>query len=262
MLSLFLRLCSVQSLSRVRLSVAPWTVALQTSLSFTISQSLLKLMCTELVRPSNRLIVCFPLLFPPSVFPSIRVFSNELALCIRWPKYWSFSFSISPFNEYSGLISFRMDWFDLLVVQGALKSLLQHHRSSQLWCWWWTGTLESLWEQGTREGHSGFLGTNPIRLPLDSTTLKKHCEDGHFWKVEKHVLFFVTVLILIGQIMLSKKKKGKIMLSKKKKRQTVCQHIHHLKKFSENKDTWKSSENSWIQLKSSSHSYIILRANC
>ena len=96
------------------------------------------------------------------------------------------------------------------------------------------GTLESLREQGTREGHSGFLGTNPIRLPLDSTTLKKHCEDGHFWKVEKHVLFFVTVLILIGQI----------MLSKKKKRQTVCQHIHHLKKFSENRDTWKSSENS------------------
>ena len=97
------------------------------SLSFTISQSMLKLMSTELVMPSNHLILCCPLLFLPSIFPSIKVFSNESALCIRWPEYWSFSFSISPSREYSGLISFRMNWFDLLAVQGSLKSLLQHH---------------------------------------------------------------------------------------------------------------------------------------
>ena len=99
----------------------------QASLSFTISLSLLKLMSTELVMPSNHLILCHPLLPLPSIFPSIRVFSNESAPPIRWPKYWSFSFSISLSNEYSGLISFRIDWFDLLAVQGTLKSLLQHH---------------------------------------------------------------------------------------------------------------------------------------
>ena len=104
-----------------------WTVAHQTSLFFTISWSLLKLMSIELVMPSNHLILCRALLLQPLIFPSIRVFSNKSALHIRWPKYWSFSFSISPSNEYSGLISFRMDWFDLLAVQGALKSLLQHH---------------------------------------------------------------------------------------------------------------------------------------
>ena len=104
-----------------------WTAALQASLSFTISPSLLKLMSIELVMPSNHLILCRPLLLLPSIFPSMRVFSNELALCIRWPKYWSFIFSISPSNEYSRLISFRMDWLDLLAVQGTLKSLLQHH---------------------------------------------------------------------------------------------------------------------------------------
>ena len=98
-------------------------------LSFTISWSLLKLMTIELVMPSNHLILCHPLLFPPSIFPSIRVFSSESVLPIRWPKYWSFSFSLSPSNEYSGLISFSMDWLDLLAVQGTLKSLLQHHRS-------------------------------------------------------------------------------------------------------------------------------------
>ena len=103
--------------------------ALQASLSFTISQSLLKLMSIESVMPSNHLILCHPLLLLPSMFPSIRVFSNESALHIRWPKYWSFSFSISPSDEYSGLISFRMDWLDLLAVQGTLKSLLQHHGS-------------------------------------------------------------------------------------------------------------------------------------
>ena len=111
-----------------RLFATPWTAVRQASLSFTISQSLLKLMSIESVMPSNHLILCCPLLLP-SIFPSIRVFSKESVLCIRWPEYWSFSFSISPSNEYSGLISFRMDWFDLLVVQGTLKSLLQHHSS-------------------------------------------------------------------------------------------------------------------------------------
>ena len=113
----------VQSLSRVWLCATPWTVARQAPLSFTISQSLLKPISIELVMPSNHLILCRPLLLLPSVFPSIRVFSSELALCIWWPKYWSFSFSLRPYNEYSGLISFRTDWFDL-AVQGILKSLL------------------------------------------------------------------------------------------------------------------------------------------
>ena len=120
---------SVQSFSRVRLLATPGTAACQASLSFTISQSLLKLMSIESVMPSNHLVLCCPLLFPPSIFPSIRVFSNESVLCIKWPKYWSFSFSISPSNEYSRLISFRMDWLDLLAVQGTLKSLLQHDSS-------------------------------------------------------------------------------------------------------------------------------------
>ena len=105
--------------------VTPWTAACQASLSFTISQNSLKLMSIEGVMPSNHLILCGPLLLP-SIFPSVRVFSNESVLHIRWPEYWSFSFSISPSNEYSGLISFRMDWLDLLAVQGTLKSLLQH----------------------------------------------------------------------------------------------------------------------------------------
>ena len=117
----------VQSLSYVGLFLTPWTAALQASLSFGISLSLLKLRSIESVMPSNYLTLCHPLLLLPSIFPSIRVFSNESILCIRWLKYWSFSFSISPSNEYSGLISFRMDWFDLLAVQGTLKSLLQHH---------------------------------------------------------------------------------------------------------------------------------------
>ena len=121
---------SVQSLSRVRLFVTPWTAARQASLSITNSRSLPKLMSIELVMPSNQLILCHPLLLPPSIFPSIRVFSNESILLIGWPKYWSFSFSISPSNEYSGLISFRMDWLDLLAVQGTLKSVLQHHSSN------------------------------------------------------------------------------------------------------------------------------------
>ena len=120
---------SVQSLSRVWLFVTPWTAACQASLSITNSRSLLKLLSIELVMPSNHLILCHLLLLLLSILPSIRVFSNESVLCIRWPKFWSFSFNISPSNEYSGLISFRMDWLDLLTVQGTLKSLFQHHSS-------------------------------------------------------------------------------------------------------------------------------------
>ena len=119
---------SVQSLSRVQLFATPWTAAHQASLSITNSRSLLKPMSVELVMPSNHLILCHPLLLP-SIFPSISIFSNESVLRIRWPKCWSFSFSISPSNEYSELISFRMDCLDLLAVQGTLKSLLQHHSS-------------------------------------------------------------------------------------------------------------------------------------
>ena len=125
----YIKFSSIQSLSGVWLFVTPWTAARQGSLSITNSRSLLKLMSTKSVMPSNHLILCHPLLLLPSVFPSIRVFSNESVLCIRWPEYWSFSFSFSPSNEYSGLISFRMDWLDLLAVQGTLKSLLQHHSS-------------------------------------------------------------------------------------------------------------------------------------
>ena len=120
----------IQSLSHIPLFVTPWTAALQASLSIIKSQSLLKLMSIESVMPSNHLILCCPLLLPPSVFPSIRVFSNMSGLHIRWPKYRGSSFSISPSNEYSGLISFRMDWLNLLAVQGTLiESLLQHHSS-------------------------------------------------------------------------------------------------------------------------------------
>ena len=120
---------SVQSLRCVQLFAAPWTAARQTSLSITNCRSLLKVMSIESGMPFNHLILCCPLLLPPSVFPSIRVFSSESVLRIRWPKYWSFSFSINSSSEYSGLISFRMDWLDLLAVQGTLKSLLQHHSS-------------------------------------------------------------------------------------------------------------------------------------
>ena len=123
------QLNSVQSLIRVRLFVIPWTAARQASLSITNSCNMLKFMSIELVMPSKHFILCHPLLLLPSIFPSIRVFSNDSALSIRWPKYWSFSFSISPSNEHPGLISFRMDWLDLLEVQGTLKSLLQHHSS-------------------------------------------------------------------------------------------------------------------------------------
>jgi len=125
-----MHISSVQSLSHVRLFVTPWTAACQASLSsITKSQSLLKPMFIESVMPSNHLTLCQHLLLPPSIFPNIRVFSNESVFYIRWPKYWSFSSNISPSNEYSGLISFRIDWLDLLAVQGTLKSLLQHHSS-------------------------------------------------------------------------------------------------------------------------------------
>ena len=123
-----LQFSSIQLLSRVRLLVTPWMAARQASLSIANSWSLSKLMSIELVMPSKHLILCHSLL-PPSIFPSIRAFSNESVLCIRWAKYWSFTFSFSPSNEYSELISFRMDWLDLLAVQGTLKSLLQHHSS-------------------------------------------------------------------------------------------------------------------------------------
>ena len=126
-----LSLCTfpVQSLSCVRLFVTPWTATCQASLSITNSWSLLKLMSIESLMPSNHLILCHPLLLLPSIFPSIKVFSNESVLCIRWPKYWNFTFNISSSNEYSGLIASRIDWLDLLAVQGTLKSLLQHHSS-------------------------------------------------------------------------------------------------------------------------------------
>ena len=120
---------TVQSFSRVPLFATPWTATRQASLSITIPRSLLKVMSTESVMPSNHLILCRPLFFLPSIFPSIRVFSNKWVLPIRWPKYWNFNFNISPSNEHSGLISFRMDWLDIFAVQGTLKSLLQHHSS-------------------------------------------------------------------------------------------------------------------------------------
>ena len=128
-------LSSVKSLSRVQLFVTPWTAARQASLSITNSQSLLKHISIESVMPSSHLILCNPLLLLPSIFPSIRVFSNKSALHIRWPKFWSFSFNISHSNEHSGVISFRMDWLDLLAVQGTFKSLLQHHSSKASILW-------------------------------------------------------------------------------------------------------------------------------
>ena len=159
---------SVQSLSRVRLFVTPWTAARQASLSITNSWNLLKLMSIELVMPSKHLILCHPLLLPPSVFLSIRVFCNQLVLCIRWPKYWSFSFSISPSNEYSGLISFKIDWFDLLAVQGLSRVFssitVQKHQffSAQL-------SLPTVWERSVSLSMKGlsylffshYIQTNP-----------------------------------------------------------------------------------------------------
>ena len=148
---------SVQSLSHVQFFATPWTAACQASLSITNSQSLLKLMSIKLVMPSNHLILCCPLLLLPSICPSIRVFSNKLVLRIKWPKYWSFSFSITPYNEYSGLISFRIDWLDLLAIQGTLKSLLHHHSSkaSILWLsFLYSPTLTSIHDYWKNHSHS------------------------------------------------------------------------------------------------------------
>ena len=133
MLGLLVQFSSIQSLSRVQLFATPWTTARQASLSITNFQSLPKLLSIELVMPSNHLILCCPLLLLPSIFPSIRVFSNELALCIRWPKYCNYSFSLSASSQHSGLISFRIAWFDLFAVQGALMSLLSS-KASVIWC--------------------------------------------------------------------------------------------------------------------------------
>ena len=143
--SLYTEFSSVQSLSHIKLFVSPWTAAHQASLFITSSWHWLKLMSIESVMPSSHLSLCHPLFLSPSIFPSIRVFSNESDLHIRWTKYWSFSFSISPSNEYSGPISFRIDWFDLLAVQGTLKSLLQHHSiNSSVLSFLYSPTLTSL----------------------------------------------------------------------------------------------------------------------
>ena len=131
-------------LGHVQLFATPWIAACQASLCITNSWSLLKLMSIQLVMPSNHIILCHHLLLLPSIFSSIRVFSSESVLCIRWPEYWSFSFSISPSNEYSGLISFRMDWLDLLAVQGTLKSLLQYHINSSALSFLYSPTLTSI----------------------------------------------------------------------------------------------------------------------
>ena len=159
------QLSSVQSLSRVRLFGTPWIAARQASLSITNSQSLLKLMPNKLVMPSNHLILCHPLLLLPSIFPSIRVFSNESTLRMRWPNYWSFSFSISPSNEHPGLISFRMYWLDLLAVQGTLKSLLQHHSSKA-----------SIFQRSPSSQSNSHIHTWPLEKPkpwLDRPLLAK-----------------------------------------------------------------------------------------
>ena len=160
---------SVQSFSCVQLFATPWTAAPQASLSITNSRSLLRLMSIDLVMPSNHLILFHPLLLLPSIFPSIRVFSNQSVLHIRWPKDWSFSFSISPSNEYSGLISFRMDWLDLFAVQGTLKSLLQHHSSkaSILWC------LAFFIVQVSQQ-REGDMSLSYCRAP-EGTSLQNHC---------------------------------------------------------------------------------------
>ena len=170
---------SVQSLSSVQLFATPWTAAHQASLSTTSSQSLLKLISIESVMPSNNLILCRPLLLPPSIFPGIRGFSKESALHIRWPKYWSFSFSISPSSEYSGLISFRMDWLDLLAVQGTLK-ILQHHSSK----------VSILW-------HSAFFTvqlSHPYMATGKTTALTRRTLVG---KVMSLLFFFLCLCFLI-----------------------------------------------------------------
>ena len=168
---------SVQLLSRVWLFATPWTVAHEASLSITSSRNFLKLMSIELVIPSNHLILCRPLLLP-SIYPSVRVFSNESVLLIRWPKYWSFSFSISPSNDYSGLISFGMDWLDLLAVWGTLKSLLQHHslKAPILWCLLYCPTLFSL-EKTLMLGK--IEGRKEKRTAEDEMVGRHHRLNGH-----------------------------------------------------------------------------------
>ena len=159
---------AVQSRSHVWLFVTPWTAACQASLSFTISRSLLKFMSIESVMPSNYLFLCLPLLLLPSIFPSIRVLFNDSTLHIRWPKYWSFSFSISPSNEYSGLISFRIDWFDLLAIQWTLKSVLQHHSSKAWLLWHSTFFMVQLWHP--------YMTNRKIRavtIPPNTSKMKK-----------------------------------------------------------------------------------------
>ena len=156
----------VQSLSRVWLFATPWIVARQAPLSFTISWSLLKFMSTESVMPSHHLILSRPLLFLPSICPSIQVFSNESALRIRWPKYWNFNFSLSPSNEYSGLISFRIDWFNLLAVQRTFKSLLQHYhlKVTIFWClaFFMVQHLTPLWKNHSFDYTDGPLWASDV----------------------------------------------------------------------------------------------------
>ena len=166
----------VESLSYAQLFVIPWTVAHQAILSFTVSQSLLKLMSVKSVKPSSHHVLCRALLLLPSVFPSIRVFSNESALCIRWPKYWSFSFGISPSNEYSVLISSRMDWLAFLAVQETLKSLLQHHSSKALILW-----------------HSAFL---TVQLSHPYMTTEKTVVLTRWTFVGKYLLILLRLFIL------------------------------------------------------------------
>ena len=166
---------SVQSLSCVGLLATPWITALQASLPITNSWSLLKLMSIESVMPSSHLILCHPLLFLPPIPPSIKVFSNESTLCMRWPKYWSFSFSISPSNEHPGLISFRMDWLDLLAVQWTLKSLLQHHSSKA--CHYGALKVE---EEGRKSSHRDAMEEETGEVPsMRSCWSTHHC---CFWR--------------------------------------------------------------------------------
>ena len=172
-------------------SATSGTAARQASLPFTISRSLLKLMSIELMMPSYHLILCCPLLLLPSVFPIIRVFSNELALRIKWPKYWNFSFSISPSNEYSGSISFRINWFGLLAVQGTLKSLLQHHslKTSILWCSAFSQKIQSDSRPDVRIGFRAQLGSNLLYLSIhDAIALPPNSSPTHVLQTQQQKL--------------------------------------------------------------------------